>query len=174
MPVRQLKPFVARIDRFSPRLEETPELQSLPREQANLAFIATADLARTCADSRSSLAMLLQKVRPHSLWIPHSASDSLIDSIITQLIAVRSDTFVDRFDPRDPTALRGGSTEVRFLLWLEPMITPEAAAALRTSPSALTVVFIHTQLPDPSRPDRPWSSVVAHADEDTVLRKLIA
>lgn len=174
MPVRQLKPFVARIDQFSPRLEETPELQSLPREQANLAFIATADLARTCADSRSSLAMLLQKVRPHSLWIPHSASDSLIDSIITQLIAVRSDTFVDRFDPRDPTALRGGSAEVRFLLWLEPMITPEAAAALRTSPSALTVVFIHTQLPDPNRPDRPWSSVVAHADEDTFLRKLIA
>jgi ATP-dependent DNA helicase RecQ len=174
MPLRQLNPFVARIDRFSPRLAETPDLQGLPREQANLAFIATADLARTCADSRSSLAMLLQKVRPHSLWIPYSASDRLVDSIVTQLIAGRSDTFVDRFDTRDSAALRGGSDEVRFLLWLEPMITPEAAGALRTSPSALTVVFIHSQLPDPSRPDRPWSSVISHADEDAVLRKLIA
>lgn len=174
MPLRQLRPFVARIDRFSPRLEQTPELQSLPREEANLVFIATADLARTCSDSRSTLAMLLQKVRPHSLWIPQSASDRLIDSIVNQLVAVRSDTFIDRFDPRDPTALRGGSDEVRFLLWLEPIITREAAAALRTSPSALTIVFIHSHLPDPDRPDRPWSSVVAHADEDAVLRKLIA
>jgi ATP-dependent DNA helicase RecQ len=173
MPLRQLRPFVARIDRFSPRLEQSPELQSLPREQANLVFVATADLARTCADSRSSLAMLLQKVRPHSLWIPQSASDRLIDSVVNQLVAVRSDTFIDRFDPRDPTALRGGSDEVRFLLWLEPMITRESAAALRTSPSALTIVFIHSHLPDPDRPDRPWSSVVAHADEDAVLRKLI-
>lgn len=174
MPLRQLRPFVARIDRFSPRLKQTPELQSLPREQSNLVFVATADLARMCADSRSSLAMLLQKVRPHSLWIPQSASDRLVDSIVNQLVAVRSDTFVDRFDPHDPTALRGGSDEVRFVLWLEPMITPESAAALRTSPSALTLVFIHSHLPDPDRPDRPWSSVVAHADEDAVLRKLIA
>lgn len=174
MPLRQLKPFVARIDRFSPRLKETPELRSLPREQANLAFIVTTDLARICSDSRSSLAILLQKVRPHSLWIPHSAGDSLSDSIVSQLIAVRSDTFVDRFDPLDPTALRGGSDEVRFILWLESTITPEAAAALQTSPSALTIVFIHNQLPDPCRPDRTWSSVVAHADEDAVLRKLIA
>ncbi len=174
MPLRQLKPFVARIDRFSPRLEQAPELQSLPREQANLVFIVTADLARTGADSRASLAMLLQKARPHSLWIPQSANDQLVDAMAAQLVAVRSDTFIDRFDPRDPTALRGASDEVRFVLWLEAMITPESAAALRTSPSALTVVFINGQLPDPNRPDRPWSSVVAHADEDAVLRKLIA
>jgi ATP-dependent DNA helicase RecQ len=174
MPLRQLRPFVARIDRFSTRLEQTRELQGLPREQANLVFIRTADLRRTCTDSRSSLAMLLQRVRPHSLWIPQSASDRLIDSIVNQLVAVRSDAFIDRFDPRDPAALRGGSDEVRFLLWLEPIITPEAAAALRTSPGALTVVFIASQLPDPIRLDRPWSSVVAHADEDVVLRKLIA
>jgi ATP-dependent DNA helicase RecQ len=174
MSLRPLKPFVARIDRFSPRLEGALELQSLPREQANLAFIATCDFARTCGDSRSSLATLLQKVHPHSLWIPYSASNRLVDSIVTQLVSVRSDTFVDRFDPRDPTSLRGGSDEVRFVLWLESMITPEAAAALRTSPSALTVVFIHNQLPDPDRPDRTWSSVVSHADEDAVVRKLIS
>jgi hypothetical protein len=120
------------------------------------------------------LATLLQKVHPHSLWIPYSASNRLVDSIVTQLVSVRSDTFVDRFDPRDPTSLRGGSDEVRFVLWLESMITPEAAAALRTSPSALTVVFIHNQLPDPDRPDRTWSSVVSHADEDAVVRKLIS
>lgn len=174
MPLRQLRPFVARIDRFSPRLEQTPELQTLPREQTNLAFIATDDLARTCTDSRSILAMLLQKVRPHTLWIPQSASERLIDSIVTQLATVHSDTFVDRFDPDDHNSVRGASDEVRFVLWLEPVITPEAAAALQTSPSALTVVFINSQLPDPNRPDRSWSSVVAHADEDTVLRKLMA
>lgn len=174
MPLRQLTPFVARIDRFSSRLEQTVELQSLPREQSNLVFIASADLTRTCADSRSSLAMLLQKVRPHSLWISQSASDQLVDSIVTQLVAVRSDTFVDRFDSRDFTTLRGATDEVRFLLWLEPMITSESAAALLTSPSAMTVVFMNSQLPDPNRPDRPWSSVVAHADESAVLRKLVA
>ncbi|NCW84890.1 MAG: TRAP transporter small permease [Oxalobacteraceae bacterium] len=81
-----------------------------------------------------------------ALWIPQSASDRLIDSVVNQLVAVRSDTFIDRFDPRDPTALRGGSDEVRFLLWLEPMITRESAAALRTSPSALTIVFIHSHV----------------------------
>lgn len=174
MPQRRLSPFVARTDRFSPRLEQTPELQSLPREQSNLAFIATADLARSCVDSRSTLAMLLQRSRPHTLWVPQSVSDRLIDALIARLVAVRSDTFVDRFDPRDPTTLRGSSDEVRLVLWLESTITPEAAAALWTSPSALTVVFINRQLPDPNRPERPWSSVVAHADEDAVLRKLIA
>lgn len=174
MPLRPLKPFVARLDRFSPRLEKAPDLQRLPREQPNLAFIVTADLARTCSDNRSALSILLQKVRPHSLWIPHSTGDSLIDAIVAQLVVVRSDTFIDRFDPRDPTALRGGLDEVRFLLWLESTITTEVATALQTSPCALTVIFINRQLPDPNRPDRSWSSVVAHADEDAVLQQLIA
>jgi hypothetical protein len=90
------------------------------------------------------------------------------------MAAFRSDCFVDRFDPRDPTNLRGSSGEVRVVLWLESTITTEAAAALQTSSSSLTVVFISGQLPDPNRPDRRWASVVAHSDEETVLRKLLS
>ncbi len=174
MPIRQLRPFVARIDQFAPRLEHSPELQSLPREQENLAFVVTSDLVRTCTDRRSSLMLLMQKARPHTLWVPQSASENLVESLISQMTAFRSDTFVDRFDPRAPTTLLGSNSELRFILWLDSLITPEAAAALQTSPCSMTVVFINRQLPDPKRPDRPWSSVVAHADEETILRKLIA
>ena len=174
MPPRQLRPFVARIDRFSSRLNHWPALRSFPHDQSNLLFVAVPDLARTCADRRSSLALMLQKVCPHSLLIPQSASDALVEGLISQMAKTRSDTFVDRFDPRDPIALHGATGEVRFVLWMESMITPEAAAALRTSLSAMSVVFVNTQLPDPNRPERPWVSIVAHADEETVLRKLIA
>lgn len=174
MPPRQLRPFVARIDRFSSRINHWPALQSLPWDQSNLVFVAVPDLAQTCADSRSILALMLQKVRPHSLLIPHSTSDALVEALISQMAKTRSDTFVDRFDPRDPIALHGATDEVRFVLWMELMITPEAAAALRTSLSAMTVVFMNNQLPDPNRPERPWISIVAHVDEDVILRKLIA
>lgn len=173
MPIRKLRPFVARIDHFAPRLDHAPELQSLPREQENLAFIVTDDLAGTCSDRRSILMLLLQKVRPHTLWVPLSASDSLVESLISQMTTFRSDTFVDRFDPRDPTTLLGSNGELRFILWLDSLIAPEAGAALQTSPCSMTIVFINRQLPDPSRPDRPWSSIVAHAEEETILRKLI-
>jgi len=173
MPTRQLRPFVARIDQFSPRLNNTSELQSLPREQDNLAFVVTSDLARTCTERPSSLMLLMQKARPHTLWLPNSASDSLVESLISQMTAFRSDTFVDRFDPRDPTTLFGSTGELRFVLWLDSLITPDSAAALQTSPCSITIVFINSQLPDPNRPDRPWSSVVAHADEETIMRKLI-
>ena len=174
MSPRQLRPFVGRIDRFSERLKQSQELQSLPRQQTNLAFIASHDLSRLFTDSRSSLMMLLQKTRPHTLLVPQSLGASPTDSLITQMMAFRSDCFVDRFDPRDPTNLRGASGEVRFVIWLESIITVDAAAALQTSPCSLTVLFINRQLPDPNRPDRLWASVVAHSDEETVLRKLIS
>lgn len=174
MAMRQLRPFVSRIDKFSSRMAQNNELQSLPYDQSNLAFIACEDLARTCTDSRSSLMMLLQKVRPHTLWVPNSLSENLLDFLISQMMAFRSDAFVDRFDPLDPTSLRGSTGEVRFILWLDQYITPEAASALRTSTSAMTVVFTNSLLADPNRPDRLWSSVLSHADEDSVLRKLTA
>jgi hypothetical protein len=174
MSPRQLRPFVGRLDRFSERYEQSPELQSFQREQVNLAFIVSDDLGRTITDRRSSLMILLQKTRPHTLLVPHSLSETLTDSLIEQMAAFRSDCFVDRYDPRDPTNLRGSSGEVRFVLWLEPTITADAAVALQTSPCSLTVLFINSQLPDPNRPDRPWASLVAHSDEETVLRKLIS
>lgn len=171
---RKLRPFVGRIDRFSKRLEQSSVLLSLPRDQANLAFIVSDDLTRIFTDRRTSLMMLLQKTRPHTLLVPQTLSETLTEALITQMAAFRSDCFVDRFDPRDPTNLRGSSGEVRFVLWLESTITTETAAALQTSSSSLTVVFISGQLPDPNRPDRRWASVVAHSDEETVLRKLLS
>lgn len=174
MPTRQLRPFVAKIDRFSSRLDQWPALQSLPHEQSNLVFVAVPDLQLSCVDSRSIVALMLQKVRPHSLLIPKATSDSLVNPLIDLMTKMRSDTFVDRFDPLDSSVLFGATDEVRLLLWMESMITPQAAEALRVSSSAMTVVFIHTHLPDPYRPERPWASIITHADQDTVLRKLIA
>ena len=174
MSPRQLRPFVGRIDRFSERLVQSHELHSFPREQANLAFIVYDDVARNFTDRRSSLMMLLQKTRPHTLLVPHALSETLTESLICQMAAFRSDCFVDRYDPRDPTNLRGSSGEVRLVMWLDPTITVDAATAFQTSPCSLTVLFINSQLPDPNRPDRPWASVVAHSDEETVLRKLIS
>lgn len=117
---------------------------------------------------------MLQKVRPHSLLVPQSTSNVLVEGLIDQMTITRSDTFVDRFDPIDSIALHGAVDEVRFILWADSKITTQVATALRNSPSAMTVVFIDSQLPDPYRPERSWVSVIAHADEDTVLRKLIA
>lgn len=174
MPVRQLRPFVARIAQFSHRTEQWPALKSLPQDQPNLVFVAVPDLIRTCADSRSCFALMLQTVRPHSLLVPQSTSNVLVEGMIDQMTITRSDTFVDRFDPLDSIALHGAVDEVRFILWADSKITTQVATALRTSPSAMTVVFIDSQLPDPYRPERSWVSVIAHADEDTVLRKLIA
>lgn len=174
MPLRRLRPFVARIAQFSLRIEQWPTLQSFPQDQPSLVFVAIHDLIRNCADSRSCFALMLQKVRPHSLLVPQSISNVLVEGLIEQMAITRSDTFVDRFDPLDSIALHGATDEVRFILWAESRITTQAATALRTSPSAMTIVFIDSQLPDPYRPERSWVSIIAHADEEMVLRKLIA
>jgi ATP-dependent DNA helicase RecQ len=174
MPLRLLRPFVARIDRFCSRAEPWPALQSFPHDQPNLVFVAVPDLIRNCVDSRSSFALMLQRIRPHSLLVPQATSDTLVAAVINQMVLTRSDTFVDRFDPLDSIALHGATDEVRFVLWVESSITPQAAIALRTSPSAMTFVFIDCQLPDPDRPERPWVSIIAHADEEMALRKLTA
>lgn len=174
IPLRPLRPFVGRINQFAPRLYNNSELNSLSLEQENLAFVVTADPVQLCTDRHSSLMLLLQKLRPHTVLVPGSTSNDLVENLITLMSAFRSDAFIDRFDPLTPTTLLGASGEIRFVLWFDALISPEIAATLQTSPCSMTVVFINRKLPDPNRSDRTWSSVVAYSDDETISRRLSA
>jgi ATP-dependent DNA helicase RecQ len=170
---RELRPFVARMDHFTSRMDKVCLLDSLPHERSNLVLISVTDIVRACTDNRSVLALMLREVRPHTVLFPYTTSNDIVDGLIEHLTQIHSDAFVDHFDPREPTSLQGGSNEVRFVIWTESSITPEAAATLQSSSCAMTVIFLNEMLPDPHRQERPWISIVAHADGDTVLRKLI-
>ena len=168
----ELVPFVSRIDRFSDRKYYCEELVSFPKEQANLIFIVVADLANSCVSETSAFALMLQKIRPHTLVVSSELGSLALEKIIGQMVRTRSDTFIDRVDFRHSTELHGSSQEVRFILWTNSLITVENAMFLRSSDCAMTVVFIDQQLADPNRPDRAWVSTLVHVEEERAYRRL--
>lgn len=172
LPMRDLRPAVARTPRFSDRAREWPPLLGMQRDSDHLIFITATDLAHTLMDERSCLSMLLQKVRPHTLLLPFSTPVALQHAIRQRLRNTRSDTFIDFFKPTDTTSYDAGQGEVRFIVWLDAAMSESAMVSLTHSSSAMTVVFINSSLPDPRRPDRPLVSVAAHTDESTVMRSL--
>lgn len=165
--------FVGRIDRFSPRGQSLLALANLPYESPHLVFITVHDLLHACATPRSILEVLVDVVRPHTVLLSLSAAEIYERGLQDRIAASRSDTFLDRFNPRVPSALYGGTDEVRFIIWTESTISSDVVAVLRAATSGLTVVFFHPSLADPYRPDRPWSDIVLHVDEETALRRIM-
>lgn len=173
LPMRDLRPAVARIPRFSDRARGCLPLLDMQRDSDHLVFITVADLTHTLMDERSCLSMLLQTVQPHTLLLPFSTPTSLQHAVRQRLRTTQSDTFIDFFSPTDTGSYDAGQGEVRFIVWLDPAMSERAMDSLTHSPSAMTVVFINSNLPDPGRPDRPLASVTAYTDESTVIRGLM-
>lgn len=173
LPLRDLRPSVARTPRFSDRVRKWPPLLDMQRDSDRLIFITAADLTHTLMHERSCMSMLLQKVHPHTLLLPFSTPMALQHAVRQRLRDTRSDTFIDLFKPTDTGSYDAGQGEVRFIVWLDAAISEKAMVSLAHSSSAMTVVFINSSLPDPGRPDRSLVSVVAHTDESTVMRSLM-
>jgi hypothetical protein len=116
---------------------------------------------------------MLQAARPHTLLLSRETEPAFIASLKNGLVNAQSDTFIDFFDSDDPGSFEAGEGEVRFIVWQEATISKRALGTLRSSTAAMTIVFIHSALSDPERPDRRLASVVAHADESAIFRSLV-
>ena len=172
LPQRKLIPFVSRIDKFTSRINNWPELTELPKEQKNLIFIAVNEISRYLISDRSVLLLMIQKVRPHSLIVSSKLSDSVFEKLVSNLVKFKSDTFIDRANFSSSNEISGGHDEIRFIVWDEQSISRNFVESLRASECAMTVVFVDSLLSDPYREDRKWLSVLNHADELTIIRRI--
>jgi ATP-dependent DNA helicase RecQ len=172
MLIRDLRPAVGRTPRFSDRAHLWPPLLELPRQSNRLIFITAPDLTHIAFQDRGCLSMILQACHPHTLLLPRATPQPLVETIRKRLRDTRLDTFVDFFDPTDTNSFQAGEGEFRFIVWLDAAMSEKARASLSNSTSAMTVVFIDAALPDPSRPDRLFISVIAHTDASAVMRRL--
>lgn len=172
LPSRTLRPSVARPSRFSDRTRSCPALLELPRQSGRLVFVTLVDLVRNLSEDGACLSVMLQAAHPHTVMLPLHMDPAVVSGIRQRLSEARSDTFIDLFDPEDPGTFQAGEGELRFIVWKNETMSAQALWSLESSPSAMTIVFIHSSLPDPERPDRRLASVVTHADESSVMRRL--
>jgi hypothetical protein len=116
---------------------------------------------------------MLQAAHPHTVLLPFHTDAAVVSGMRKRLSEARSDTFIDLFDPENPGTFQAGEAELRFIVWNNETMSVAALWSLESSPSAMTIVFIHSSLPDPERPDRRLASVVTHVDESSVMRRLM-
>lgn len=99
-------------------------------------------------------------------------SAECLDLMRARLRRLRADAFIDFFDPAQLDALEGGAQEVRVVILSSESISQVVSSALKSSPCEMTVVILPKATRDPERPDRLWSSVLTHTDEESVIRAL--
>jgi ATP-dependent DNA helicase RecQ len=168
-------PFVGRLNCFSRRGDFQEALRAVPRTQENLSFVVVDDVERLLQQSTSGLIdALVSRLRPHTIALARGTSAALQDATRARLRRLRADTFIDLFDATDSDILEGGVDEVRLIVWSFEAVPPSVVSSLRCSPSAMTVMIIPRTTRDPDRPDRLWSSVLTHSDEESVVRALTA
>lgn len=164
------RPVVDRLRRFdSGSARRWPA--SLPKVSHALALVALEDVRHALQDA-PVLPALLARLKPHTLLLPCDAPLPCLDAARAVLARLRSETFLDFFDPKDPTTLGGGEHETRVLLWTGIDITADALSALWVSPGALCVVLIGRGVPDPWRPDRRLADVLDSANEDEIIHAM--
>lgn len=163
-------PQVYRIDRFAPR-----PVSRRPFDVEGVGGGRTHLLTHRQAHARSPgyvalIAALISQLNPHTVMAAQAGGD-WFDVAMERVHALNTATFVDVLDERRPGSLEGGQGEVRIVLWPSRPITLKERDALLHSPNALTVLLIHADLPDPSRPDRAWAGVMPHIREEQVLEE---
>ncbi|BCF87100.1 protein DpdF [Paraburkholderia largidicola] len=166
-------PFVARLDIFSRRPDVPNALRGVPRVYGNLSFIVVDDVSRVLQQSTTNvLDALVSTLKPHTIALERETQDVALNSMRARLRRLRSDAFIDLFDPARPDGLDGAEHEVRIVILSSESIGHSLSLALKTSPCAMTVVLLPNSARDPDRPDRLWSSVLPHTDEQSLIRAL--
>jgi len=163
-------PQVYRIDRFEPRLAGRR-----PFDVEGVGGGRTHLLTHRYTHARAPgyvelIAALISQLNPHTVVAAQSGGD-WFDVAMERVHALNTTTFVDVLDEHRTGSLEGGRDEVRLVLWPSRPITMKERDALLHSSSALTVLLIHADVPDPSRPDRAWSGVMPHIREEEVLEE---
>ena len=163
-------PQVHRIDRFDPR--------PMPRRPFDMEGIGggrTHLVTHRHAHARSPgylalISALISQLNPHTVVAAQSSGEWFAVAM-ERVRALDASTFVDVLGGRRMDSLEGGRGEVRIVMWPSHPMTLEERDALLHSPSALTVLLISADLPDPSRPDRAWAGVMTHFREEQVLEE---
>lgn len=172
---RAVTPFVGRLNCFSPRRDFEEALRAVPRAQANLSFVVVDDVERVLQLSAPGLIdALVSRLRPHTIALARGTDAALQEATRARLRRLRADSFIDLFDVTSSDVLEGGADEVRLIVWPFETVPPPVVSTLRYSPTAMTVMIIPRTTRDPDRPDRLWSSVLTHSDEESVVRALTA
>ncbi|WP_435452595.1 protein DpdF [Variovorax sp. LT1P1] len=162
-------PQVHRIDRFDPRpvLRRPFDVEGVGGGRTHLVTHRQAH-ARTTGYV-ALLGALISQLNPHTVLAPESGG--WFDVAMERVQALDASTFVDVLNGRMFGALEGGRGEVRIVTWpTRPMTLKERDDLLHSS-SALTVLLIPADLPDPTRPDRAWARVMPHVREEQVLEE---
>ncbi|AOI96722.1 protein DpdF [Burkholderia sp. LA-2-3-30-S1-D2] len=166
-------PFVDRLEQFEPRPDFEKALRTFPRLLQNLTFVVVDDVERLLSQNGPGLLdALLSRLRPHTVAVACDTAATLATLMHARLRRLHSDAFIDTFDASAPDSLAGGKDEVKIIVWTSEHISRSLGMLLRTSPSAMTVMIIPKSTRDPERPDRTWSSVLPHIDEETAIQAL--
>ncbi|KVS19679.1 protein DpdF [Burkholderia vietnamiensis] len=166
-------PFVDRLQQFEPRPDFENALRTFPRLLQNLTFVVVDDVERLLGQNGPGLLdALLSRLRPHTVAIAYDTVATLATLMRARLRRLHSDAFIDTFDANFPDSLAGGAGEVRIIVWASEFVSRPLDMLLRTSPSAMTIMIIPRSTHDPMRPDRMWSSVLPHIDEETAIQAL--
>lgn len=166
-------PFVSRLDIFSPRPEFQEALRGVPLVYGNTSFVVIDDVSRLLQQTTSNaLDALISRLRPHTIAMDHTTPAVWLNTMRARLRRLRADAFIDIFDPAQPHSLEGAVQEVRVVILSSDSISQSLNLALKTSPCAMTVVILSNATRDPERPDRQWSSVLPHTDEESLIRAL--
>lgn len=160
-------PQVHRIDRFEPR----PVIRR-PFDVVGVGGGRTHLVTHRHAHPRTTgyvalLGALISQLNPHTVLAPQSGE--WFDVAMERVQALDASTFVDVLDGQRVGALEGGRGEVRIVMWPDRPMTLKERDDLLHSSSALTVLLIPADLPDPTRPDRAWAGVMTHVREEQVF-----
>ncbi|WP_454055665.1 protein DpdF [Cupriavidus sp. Marseille-Q8015] len=166
-------PFVGRLTCFAARPVSSEVLRAIPRVLPNLSFVVVDDVQRLLQSGSGLIDALISRLRPHTIALASETSPELMDAMRARLRLLRADAFLDTFGAGAPDYFaRGGENEVRMIIWSSDAVPHSVNALLRSSPCAMNVVILPRKTRDPERPDRLWSSVLAHTDEEFVVRAL--
>lgn len=168
------KPFVSRISRFATRMAWRKATATLPLFSPNLLIVTCPEAASGAVVRRSLIEALLSKTQPHTVLLDVPAGSQEWTDVWDAVSRAGSDAFIDTFDSGKAASLDGGDAEVRIVLWSATSISQDVRGALLSSPCALTVLVIPTDIKDPDRPDRRWTDVIDHLSSDTLLKELSA
>lgn len=164
-----LAPQVHRIDRFKPRtvIRRPFDMDGVGGGRTHL--VTHRHLHARTTGYVALLGALISQLNPHTVLAPRSGA--WFDVAMERVRALDASTFVDVLDDRRRGALEGGRGEVRIITWSGRPMTLEERDDLLHSSSALTVLLIPVDLPDPTRPDRAWAGVMPHVREEQVLEE---
>lgn len=164
------RPVVGRLTHFDNSMTGTWPTH-LPRVSPSLAIVALDDVSQALC-SGTTLSALLSRLRPHTVLVPHGASDASIRAVRARVGLQPDAIFIDRFREDDPLSMQAGHLETRIVCWTGSTMTSAALSLLLSSDNSFTVLLLGRHVADPERPDRSLTSIFDCADQSELLRAL--